>query len=128
MPSQGSAGSSSGHFDSETRIPRIHFPVEEASPSRQIHRPTDAAVSQALSSGPKTLPIRRISTLTPHLPASRRRIRSMGTPPDIFQDSPLHYKQSANSPPRSRLRHGFETMDNDNVELNIFSDEYDLCK
>ncbi|KAG6885265.1 hypothetical protein C0993_003955 [Termitomyces sp. T159_Od127] len=132
MPTQESAGSSSGQFDSETRIPHIHFPVEEASPSRQIHRPIDAAVSRVLSPAAKTLPIRRISTLTPRLPASQRRVRSLGTPPDISQDSTLNHKQFANvalTPPRvtaSHLRRRFETMDHDNIEQSIIPDEYDL--
>ncbi|KAG6862141.1 hypothetical protein C0995_004223 [Termitomyces sp. Mi166 len=134
MPSQESIGSSSGQFDSEPRRSRIHFPIEETSPSRHIHRSVDAAALRPLSRGVKTSPARRnlTSTLNPHTPASRKRVRPVGTTADVFQGSPLSHRQLTNAvftPLRaagSHLERGVGTMDIDSAEHNIFSDEYDL--
>ncbi|KAG6911620.1 hypothetical protein DXG01_011923 [Tephrocybe rancida] len=124
MPSQESVGSSSGQFDtSEPRRSRIHFPLDETSPSRLVYRSLDVTAN--------TSPPRRNSPLNPHIPpASRRRVRSAGT--DAFQDSSLNRKQHTNgifTPPRasgSHLERGYEALEGDNIGHNIFSDEYDL--
>ncbi|GLB35925.1 hypothetical protein LshimejAT787_0302130 [Lyophyllum shimeji] len=113
---------------------RIHFPVDNASPSRPIHRSADATlrVSPVPS---RTSPVRR--SLTPGAQnasaSSRRRVRSVATPGNVFLDSQPSRRQHTTSlltPPRglnSLAGRAFETVEEDNVSLGIFSDEYDLA-
>ncbi|KAF8078854.1 hypothetical protein FPV67DRAFT_82266 [Lyophyllum atratum] len=137
MPSQESLGTSSGQLDSEpsaSRRSHIHFPADNTSPSRFIHRSTDGA-SRVLPVAFRTSPARRNSPLSAqNAPtSSRRRVRSVGTSGDVFLDSPLSRRQHTSSlltPPRgldSFGGRGFEPVEEDNPGLSLFSDEYDLA-
>ncbi|KAG5644620.1 hypothetical protein DXG03_008098 [Asterophora parasitica] len=140
MHSQESVGTSSGPFDSDlfagpsSRRSRIHFPVDDTSPSRTILRPTEQA-SRLSPAALKTSPARRNSPLNPHhiSSAARRRVRSIGTSEDVFADTPLSRRKHASSlmtPPRglnSVALRGFEPGEEDNSGLSLFSDEYDLA-
>ncbi|KAG6821410.1 hypothetical protein H0H93_014207 [Arthromyces matolae] len=132
MASQESGGSSSGHL-AESQPPRrsrfIHFPIDDANapgPSRHIHRPIDAT-AKPLSLSVKTSLARRTSPLNPqNLSYPQRRIRSLGASGDTFQEIPNQRGPFTFTTPSRHVGRGYEPLENDNIERNLFSDEYDL--
>lgn len=143
MPSQEPSVASSGSIDSEllsTTSPkrsRIHFPAETPSPSRPLYLLPDAA-QRVSPLNFRTSPVRQTSPLNPQKVGasinSRRRVRSVDNTADVLLDSPRPRRKPVTSlltPPRgldSLTARVFESPQEDDLGLSLFSDEYDLCE